>query len=251
MGPHAGLRLQELILANTKAGTDQEHLPVLHYCEPGAISDRTAYLLGKVPHNPAGPISAMLRKMEASGVTVAGIACNTSHAPPIFKPVLDKLQEQGSRLRLLNMVEETVSFIGEVHPEARRIAVFGTEGTYRSGVYQRSLTRAGYEVVPIGEQVQRHLIHRCIYDPAFGIKAFPDPISREASNMIEQAFGYFDRCGAEVVILACTELSWAIRQPHYKLPAVDACQALARALIRESFPEKLRLCTRQLPEMST
>ena len=84
VGPFAGLDLQRKILEQTVAAADQEHLPVISVSWPGPIADRTEYLLGRVPENPAYAILEQLRLLAAAGATVAGIPCNTAHAPAIF-----------------------------------------------------------------------------------------------------------------------------------------------------------------------
>ena len=53
VGPLAGLDLQAKIVAQTIAGRDQDHLPVVSLSWPGPIPDRTEYLLGRVAENPA------------------------------------------------------------------------------------------------------------------------------------------------------------------------------------------------------
>ena len=109
VGPLAGLDLQAKIVAQTAAGRDQEHLPVLSLSWPGPIPDRTEYLLGQVAENPAGALLAQLRLLAAAGASVAGIPCNTAHAPAIFDVVRAGLAAFDRPLRLLHMIDDVAA----------------------------------------------------------------------------------------------------------------------------------------------
>ena len=111
-GPYAGLDLAQKLLQQTKAKSDQDYLPTLLISTPELIEDRTDFLLGKTTNNPAHAIYSNLRDLEALGATVAGIACNTAHAPEIRNVLLEKLKISESNLKLLDMISETADFLG-------------------------------------------------------------------------------------------------------------------------------------------
>ena len=70
VGPYAGLDLQQKILEQTKATADQDHLGIISWSEPGIIPDRTAFLLGETPLNPALPgatLAAWVRPLYGDG----------------------------------------------------------------------------------------------------------------------------------------------------------------------------------------
>ncbi|MEC9361506.1 MAG: aspartate/glutamate racemase family protein, partial [SAR324 cluster bacterium] len=110
-GPYAGLDLSEKLLQQTKANSDQDYLPTLLISTPELIEDRTDFLLGKTTNNPAHAIYSNLRDLEALGATVAGIACNTAHAPKIRNVFLEKMKVSESKLKLLDMISETAEFV--------------------------------------------------------------------------------------------------------------------------------------------
>lgn len=159
-GPFAGLDLLRKILEQTLASTDQEHLTVLSVSQPCAIPDRTQYLLGQAPHNPALAFAAQLRLLEQMGAQVAAIPCNTSHAPRIFDKIVAELNAAASRLQVLNMLSEVGQFISSHHPEVRRVGVLATTGTCRTGVYSQALKPLGLEVLIPESKLQDELIHR-------------------------------------------------------------------------------------------
>jgi len=240
LGPHAGLLLVERLFAATRAATDQEHLPVALLSYGDRIPDRTAFLAGDAAVNPAGPILDVAADLARLGVRVAGMPCNTAHAPPIFDAVRAGLPDRAPGLRLLHLVEEAVAFVPERVPGARRIGVLATLGTYRTGLYETWLERAGLVPVLPDERVRTGQVHAAIYDPVHGIKARPDPVTPEAMAALGAAIRHLADRGADAVLLGCTELSVAFRgREEAGLLLVDATTALARALVREATPDRL------------
>lgn len=235
MGPQAGLALFQSVLCHTTAKTDQQHLPAIMISFPGAIVDRTAYLEGAASVNPALAIVNIIRKLEDAGASVIGIACNTAHAPRIYDVIVEKLDKINSQVKLLNMPRETCKHIKENYPHARRIGLMTSNGTYKSQVYKELLEHWGYDVIIPDLEFQNNIIHRMIYDPAFGIKSDPGSISREVKLLAQKALNFFGEQKADAIILGCTELALLpIKNSVKNLQVVDSTEALARALVREA-----------------
>ncbi len=241
MGPYAGLDLVRKIFDQTHAGTDQEHLPVALLSYSHRILDRSAYLFGEIDENPAEAIADVARHLESLGATVAGLPCNSAHAPAIFDTVNARLRASGHRIRLLHMIEEAARYARESVHGIRRIGALSTLALYRLGLYPRAIEAAGFEAVVPDEAVQKDLVNRAIYDPVYGIKAASNPITETARQHLIDAIVHLRDKGAEAVILGCTELPLAITDTHLDgTLLIDPTCALARALIRETYPERLR-----------
>ncbi|NIQ49624.1 MAG: aspartate racemase, partial [Hydrotalea flava] len=97
------------------------------------------YLLGKVRINPADAIFKVLQKLESVGAKVAGIPCNTSHAPEIFDVLMKRLKENGNHIEVVNMIKEVAFFIKKYYPKVYSLGILGTNGTIHSGVYTKIL----------------------------------------------------------------------------------------------------------------
>ena len=206
-----------------------------------SINDRTKYLEGLIKQNPADAITKVIQKMERIGVTVAGIPCNTAHSDGIFDIVVEQLQIAKSSVKLLNMILETVSFISGNHPQIKRVGVLSTTGTYKSGVYSKILKSKGYEVIVPTLEIQEKFIHPAIYDLAYGIKSFSNPIKQQAIDNLYKGISYFKAKGTEAVILGCTEIPLAIPEKEVDgLVTIDPTNVLARALIKNYYPNKLK-----------
>ncbi len=241
MGPHAGLELVRHIFDQTVATTDQDHLPVVMFSYPDRIPDRSVFLFGKSQENPAFAIAEQIRMAESVGVVVAGIPCNTAHAPAIFNVIQEELARCGSRVRVLHLIEEAVRFVREQYPDVKRVGVLSTLAVYRLGLYRSALEAAGYEVVVPDENVQETIVNRTIFDPVYGLKAQSHPVSKIARQSLLTAIAHLRQKGVEAVVLGCTELPLAIPEPELDgLPMIDPALALARALIRETYPEQLK-----------
>ena len=240
VGPFAGLDLLGKILEETAVSKDQDHLPIYSLSQPNEILDRTEYLLGIVNKNPGYAMATQLQKLAALGSEVAGIPCNTAHAPTIFNVIKAELQKAACDINLLHMIQEVGRFLHENYPEIQTIGVLSTTGTYRAQIYPQVLEPLGFNVVVPDETMQVELIHPSIYDPNYGIKANGGATETAVSHLLSGAQALKAQ-GAQAIILGCTEIPLAIQTNEVDgMIAIDPTRILARALIRESNSAKLQ-----------
>jgi aspartate racemase len=241
VGPYAALDLARKIFDETVANRDQDHLPVALLSYPRLIPDRTEFLLGESGVNPALGILGVIADLERLGCRFIGIPCHTAHAPAIWDVIAEGLAERGSRVRPLHMVEEVALFVRHAFPAVTRVGVLSTVGTQLSGVYPTVLGRHGLKAVTLEDSEHRVLVHDSVYDPEFGIKAHASPVSERARANVLKAVERARTAGAEVVVLACTELPLAVPEPVVgETPVIDATRVLARALVRSVAPGGLK-----------
>lgn len=239
MGPEAGIDLARLVTEQTIAGCDQDHIPLVLFSMPDQINDRTEYLLKKSGPNPADSIARILISMESVGVKIAGLACNTAHAPNIFNSVEHHLAKNNSQIKLLNMVTEVADFIKKELPKATKVGILGANGTYLTRQYNQ-LHEFNIETIYLPEPKQNEL-HQAIYDPQHGIKANANTIPDKTQLTLIDSFETITKMGANAVLLACTELSIAYRTSNFKnIPVLNSSLILARALINAHSPGKLK-----------
>lgn len=240
-GPLAGLDVGRKIIEETNANFDQEHLPVIILSIPEEIPDRSSFLLGTIKENPGEPIGSLFLRLEAAGATVAAIACNTAHSDPIFEKTKQKMAEQGSRLRVIHLIETTMEAIRSKFDAASTpIGVLGTNGTMQQKLYSVPLENAGYGVI-LPDDAQQMEVHGSVYDDIFGVKACSSPVDPRAVISLEHVMDSMIEQGAKAILLGCTELPLALNQSHYRgVPLIDPNRVLARKLIEVFNPEKLR-----------
>ncbi|MDT0631260.1 amino acid racemase [Rubrivirga sp. S365] len=237
VGPRAGLDLVQKVLAATRAERDQDHLPLTLLSHPHRIPDRTAFLLGHDTENPGEAIADLASALVDGGAEVVGVPCHTAHAAAVFDVVRERV---AGRCTLVDMVEEVGREITERFPRARRVGVLSTTGTMAAGVYPDRLGPLGLEVLQLPPALQQTTVQPAIYDPTYGLKSVSDPVSARAAGGLQSGLDHLLRGGAEVVVLACTEIPLALREPTVGgVPLLDATAVLARALVRESCPAAL------------
>lgn len=241
IGPYSGADLLRKIFDNTNARIDQEHLDVLLFSLPSKIADRTKFLEGKTPDNPGVEIAGVISNLSTAGATIIGIPCNTAHCDEIFTTIDSEIRTSGIKIRVLNMIEETASHISENFPQIKKVGILSTTGTYNAGVYLEALLKKNIDPVIPPADIQEEYIHPAIYDPDFGIKAHPNPIHPKAREYLMHGISCLKKEKVKAIILGCSEIPLAI--PEREMGGIlffDPTEILARSLIREYCPEKLK-----------
>lgn len=215
MGPQATNTFYQRIIDRTQAEKDQEHLQVLIWSD-AKIPDRTAGILAG-PEAAEKVYQALLdgaRLLERAGCTVLAIPCNTSHY------FADRLQAQ-LKIPLIHMIRETVAAIQAMGKKT--VGILATDGTVRTGIYQKELTAAGLTPVTLPEELQG-VVMSIIYDE---IKR-GETGSREKFGEVD---AWLRQAGCDCAILGCTELS-VYRNLHSLPPYyIDAMEVLAQQAI--------------------
>ena len=240
MGPYAGLDLVKKVFAETRGDSDQGHLPVALLSYSHRIADRTDYVLGRTAENPGHAIAEVAHDLASIGVRIAGIPCNSAHEPVIFGVITRSLAD--TDLRIPHLIDETVQHIRELLPSVQRIGCLSTLSVHRTGLYRDAVKAAGLTPIMCDDHVAEHVVHCAIYDHEWGIKAHSSPVTPRAQELVLEGIRHVRERGAEAVILGCTELPLAVSKAE-GVVCVDPVRALARALIRETSPSKLKpLC---------
>jgi len=211
MGPLATQLFYKMIIEKTDANCDQEHLNMI-ILSHATMPDRTGEILGGRTEELFHLLLKDAQMLESGGAGVIAIPFNTSHV------LLDRLQENVS-IPIINMVEETASYIaGAFHEPDLRIAVLATDGTIRTGLYQKALEKSGITPVIPGADSQK-LVMKIIYD---GVKNGGEIDFSDFLTVQEEILGQ----GCQAAILACTELSCFKEQYHLPNFYIDAMEIL-------------------------
>jgi aspartate racemase len=241
LGPYAGLDLVREIFDQTDAGRDQDHLPVTLISYPGRIPDRSTWLADHTAPNPVPAMLEVLRRLDEAGCAVAGIPCNTAHAPALYEALEAGLRDDGRQLRLLHIVDAIVEHVREVAPGVQRVGVLATNASLEARLHEIGLEEAGMDALDPDDELQVRLVQPSIFDSEWGLKAMSDPPSPRARAALLEAIEHLGAKGAGAVVLGCTELPLAVPEPvHAGVPLVNSTRALARALIRATHPGKLK-----------
>lgn len=231
LGPYSHVeferRLLELALAGGHVAREQD-FPEWILSSIPATPDRTE----SIRDDAEGPLPALLasvRRIEQADLGV--VVCNTAHH---FLPRLREL----TALPLLDLVDETADFLAAEHA-GRRVGVLGTTGTLASRLYHEPLARRGLRPVGLfdladGAALQEELVMRAVYGEG-GVKLGGDPMA-VAPALRRAAETLVERLGAEVLLLACTEISMVLRETELSgRPVVDSLAVLARRAVERIY----------------
>lgn len=210
LGPIATAHFMELVINMTDAKYDQQHLPMIVYNMP-YIPDRTAYILDNTKENPLPEMLHIGNQLSTQGVDFIAIPCVTAHY------FFDALEE-GIPAPLINGVKETVRHLKE--NGIRKVGIMATDGTVRSGIFHRELIAQGLEPVVPDDKGQENVMHLIFQNIKAGKPAEMERFHDAAASL--------RRCGAEAIILGCTELSLIKRDNTIGAGFIDAMEVLAQ-----------------------
>lgn len=181
------------------------------------IPDRTEYILDPTKPNPVECVIEDVHMLNQLKPEFIIMPCNTIHY------FFDDIQKE-TDIPILNMIDLTVEYISEHYKSVRKVGLFATEGTLQSGIYENALLEKGYHAV-LPERVLQDKINKLIY---YYIK--------ERSNLFfplyYEILKDFQTCGADIVLLGCTEVS--LMNSHDEqlcYPVVDAEKVLLHKTI--------------------
>ena len=189
LGPMSTVYFCELLIAHTKAACDADHIDML-ISSRASTPDRTAFILGTSQRDPLPVMQAEAKRLQNAGADLLVIPCNTAHY------FYDGLKKECS-LPILNIIEETVAFLHR--SGVRSIGLLATDGTVRSGSYDRICRQYGMECITPTREDQTAVME-IIYDAIKQNK----PVDR--ARFMEISDRLLAR-GAERIVLGCTELS--------------------------------------------
>jgi len=219
MGPAAAIDLQAKILAATPAASDPEHLPIVVWNVP-QVPDRVAAVLGRGP-SPVAAMTAGARALEAAGCEAFAVACNTAH---FWAEEL----AGGVGIPLLHIADAAVEAIARQPVPPLRVGILATRGTLAAAFYGKRLAQRGFQWIAPSEDEQARLVDRAIERVKAGdIAGARAPFEGAAAALADR--------GADLILLACTELPLAAAGARSPVPLVDAGQALAEAIVAWSL----------------
>ena len=215
MGPQATNTFYQYIIDRTDARTDQEHLSVLIFSDC-AMPDRTAAILGTQAQKDEvyERLLSDARMLEGAGCTAIAVPCNTSHY------FLDRVQEQIS-IPIVHMIRETARLL--VSQGKKRPGILATDGTIRTGLYQREFAAFGIYAAAPRPAAQKQVMSLIYDDIKAGKAGDPEKFAAFTKALVEQ--------GCDCAVLACTELSVFANQHHLSPFYVDAMAVLAQRSI--------------------
>lgn len=221
MGPEASVRFLELLVRNTDAAGDAEHVPAILHSRP-QTPDRTAAIL-RGGENPVPWLLRGVAALEAAGAEFLVMPCVTAH---YFWPQV----EPQTRLPFVHLLQAALGDLREARTGIKTLGLLATNGTVRARVVHDVFEPVGIRVLLPSDPDQERVME-AIYGPA-GIKAGvttgrPREIVRELAQRLIAA-------GAEAVMAGCTEIPLVLKPADVSVPFVEPLCSGARACIRRA-----------------
>jgi len=188
MGPMAGVILQKLIIENTPAKIDQEHLEVVCFTNPH-IPDRTKSLQKDNGKMFVKSIVESIKILEKLDIDLILIPCNTAHAR------YNEIQS-ATHIPIINMVELVLNKVREMG--IKNIGILATDGTINSKVFETDKS--------LRVTLPNTLMQKSVMDTIYRIKSGKYDnlkIFSDINNFVND----LKKQGVEKIILGCTELS--------------------------------------------
>ncbi len=219
MGPAATVDLQQRIIDATPAQDDADHLHVL-VDNNAKVPSRIKALLEGHGESPAPCMASMARGLVASGAQLLAMPCNTAHH------YFDEVAAQVS-VPFLNIVDVAADVFAEIQPRPVRVGLLASTAVQEINLYDSKLEARNMRALfPEKEQQAR------VMDVIRAVKAGSETeehraqLTAAARNLAEQE--------ADVLLIACTELSVLGAKLECELPVFDAAQLLAEEIVRRA-----------------
>jgi aspartate racemase len=218
MGPEATAYFFGLIIKNTKAEKDQEHIPVIIYSNP-EVPARTDAILEK-GQSPLPHLLQGARVLRQAGADFIAMPCVTAHY--FLDDVLAK-----EKVSFLSLVDETVLYVQRKMPELKKVGLISSTGTLKSRLFHDAFAREEIEVFGPEDEEQEQVVE-AIFGKQ-GIKA--GFTSGRPQDIIQSVAQALIKRGAEAVIAGCTEVPLVLKEEDIEVPLIEPLQILAEACI--------------------
>lgn len=214
MGPEATLDLMRRVIAATPAQDDADHIHMLIDNNP-AVPSRIAALIEETGPSPAPELVRMACGLAAGGADMLAMPCNTAHyyagevAASVAIPFLD-------------MVALTTERIVKTVPAGAKVGMLASTAVLKIGLYESALARHGLDLQLPARQDALMAVILAIKSGDTG-KGQRDELAAIADELVQS--------GADILLVACTELSILAGSIPKTVPVIDALDVLAEKIV--------------------
>lgn len=208
MGTLATESYVRLLDSRTPIHRDQDYLNYI-VVNHATVPDRTTWILDHSKPDYNKDLIEDIQQQSQLNPAFFVLICNTAHY------AFDKLQA-ATDIPILNMLQETVNEIKKIKPTAKKVGLLATRGTVTAGLYDHYITDAGYEEIKPTPEIL-DMTEDLIYHD---IKEHGHSDGKKYHELVRKMI---EEQGADIVILGCTELSFAEEMnPETQYPVADS-----------------------------
>ena len=216
MGPAATIHFYEMIIKETNATLDQEHLHVIidSNCK---IPDRTICVKRNNIDHLFETLKKSTRRLVDSGAKLIALHCVTAH-------VLFNELQKSCQVEILNIIKETRRAFQR--SGYQRPALLSTAGTISARLYQDEF--ADFDLM-LPEPKQIDDIHAAIMRIKGGNL-------RGAKSVIKDAVASYKKRGADSVLIGCTDIPLVLNKDQPLLAVFNSTEILAKIALARCKP---------------
>jgi len=214
MGPEATVLLMSRIIAATPATDDIDHVPMIVDNNP-QIPSRIAWLIEGGGEDPAPAIAESARRLQACGAEALAMPCNTAHHfAAAIRGAVD--------IPFIDMVARTVRMVQTTARPGARIGLLASPAVRIGGVFDKAFAGTGFQTRYAADE-----------EPVLGlirhIKRKGDAAT--ARREMRRIAGDLAQAGADMLLVACSELSLVSDAMPETVRTIDTIDVLAEACI--------------------
>ncbi|WP_205254695.1 MULTISPECIES: amino acid racemase [unclassified Halomonas] len=217
MGPDATVAFMQKVIEVTPGEDDIDHVHMLVDNNP-KVPSRIKALIDGDGESPAPAIAAMARRLEQAGCDFLVMPCNTAH-------YYWSAAQQAVDIPVWHIVERTLDRVAAEMPGAR-VGMLCSPALRKIGLYEGFIEPRGLSLVYPDNEDR-------VLDVIRAVKRGAGRAPGTHAAFIEAAHDVQAR-GADVLVLACTELSVIRDALDGRVPIIDTVQVLAEDVVAEA-----------------
>lgn len=234
VGPQATVDLMQRVIDRTPAADDADHIRMIVDNDP-AVPSRIKALIEMTGQSPSPHLAAMARGLVAMGADALAMPCNTAHH------YLDDIRAAAAPVAVLDMVALTADRIAALPDRPRSVGLLASTAVQLTGLYDQALAERGLQTLYPSNQDDVLAVIKAVKAGNAG-SAQQARIFAAASDLRAQ--------GADALVIACTEISALDGALPDTLPALDALDVLADAIVAFARPVHSTADTITRPQQS-
>ena len=217
MGPEATVDLMARIIKVTPAVDDVDHIRMIVDNNP-KVPSRIKALIDGNGESPIPHLQEMARRLESWGVDFLAMPCNTAHHYHLDI-------QKAVTIKVLNMIDLTVESAIEQYPDLKRAGLLASTAVIRLKLFERPFSAKKVIIQTPADRNQMGIMHaiKKIKTSNYGGEVV-EAIQLAADDLVEK--------GAEVLLVACTEISIISKQIASTVRILDSAQILAESIVR-------------------
>lgn len=164
-------------------------------------------------------INQSIDNLAKRGASIIIIAANSVHQA--FDLVNEYVTNKYPEIELLSIVDASVNNV--LLHKYKTVAIFGSNSTINSNIYQKQLQKAGINTLLLRDEEQS-IVNSLI---SMGVSA--DTVNVKMKENIITIADNLKRRGCDAIILACTELPLIFNADNLNIPVIDTSFSLGLA----------------------